>query len=187
MAVNLAPETFFAQAARRRRNIILAIAILIAALLGIAWLTLFWLVRNSTNELTRAEQELAAVEREVERNRPLVDRVSLFEQRLKSFDELLAQHVTWNPMFGDIEKLVPAPVTLEGLNAELKQGTMTLRGSAATVDDIAQMVASLKSRPEKTTMFNNIVVENIVQEDDAETGVRQYMFSLTMAFDATKL
>lgn len=191
--INLAPASQYAAAARRRQRSLYVLAVVIVAAIVVTWAVLFLVRRSSEAALAAASGELAGVETEIARLAPDAERIELFEGRLSALDTLLDSHISWGPVLGGLERLLPPTVVLTSINVNYDQRTMELRGISPNIDEVAQALASLTASEERPTLFRSVTLNQVQREEERdEQGVVvgvSYTFSakLTLANEVAPL
>jgi Tfp pilus assembly protein PilN len=189
--INLAPDTEFRRAAEKRQRLILfmsAIIVLVVIVSGGG----IWLFKVYTERtLARASTNLRAVETEIARLDESAQRVILFEERLKAMDALLNQHVTWDPIVREVERLLPAPAVLQTATFNGRDGMIQITGRTPDLDTVAQTLASLSSQPARTTLFSSAVLRSTKREEQRPEGQTvatvYYTFIADLRFNPTVL
>lgn len=190
-AVNLAPTNpYEALARRRRRTVLSATAILIVLLLAV-WGGIFIWQTSVNTRLTNTQQRLSAVETEIANLQVVADRIVLFEKRLTDLNALLSRHILPNRLLLEVERTLPAGTVLTALSSNLTEGALQMTGRAASVDEIAQTIASLKNRADRPTFFvtTDLLSANRREEGATATtpGAVFYTFDSRLTFDPAKL
>lgn len=166
--INLAPGTQYIIAAKRRRRMVYVASFVLIAVIFIVWGTVFATEKLYENKLTRIKSETAKVNTEIARLDEQAKRVEAFDGRLKALNTLLQQHISWDPMLKDLERLLPPAINLDNLVLAITDKTMTIKGAAATVDDVAQVLASLTNQEGRATAFDSVNVTNAVLKQDID-------------------
>lgn len=189
-SVNLAPGTQYVIAAqRRRRRLLMWSIVLVVALLGV-WAVLFIYAWQLEQRKTALEDQLRGVQLEIAKLDEGARRVTLFEKRLVSLDNLLDLHVSWNVVLQDLEKLLPAGTVLTGFEVSSETGKLSVQGLTSNIDQVAETLASLVNTPTHSTVFSSGTLESIQreeqQQEEGETTV-QYRFSMDLVFSPSLL
>lgn len=189
-SVNLAPGTQYIIAAqRRRRRLFMWSIILVVALLGV-WAALFMYAWQLEQRKTALEDQRRGVQLEIAKLDEGAQRVTLFEKRLASLDNLLDLHISWNVVLQDLERLLPADTVLTGFDVNSETGKLSVQGLTGNIDQVAQTLASLVNTPTHSTVFSGGTLQNIQreeqQQEEGETTV-QYRFSMDLVFDSSLL
>ncbi len=189
--INLAPGSEYAGLISKHRRRTYGLAIVIALLLAAVWGGLFVWQQQLIQNKRALERRLAAVEAEITRLGDQGERVTLFENRLIAVDHLLNQHVAWDPLLQDLERLLPPPVILNHLKIALSEGTLELAGETLDSDVIAQTLASVVSESTRPTIFTSAVLQSVSRLQQAgpagEITSVTYKFTADVAFDPSKL
>lgn len=189
--INLAPESQYLLAIRRRQNRIYYIALFIIVLFLITWAGFVFTENSYQNNLSQAQDDLAAVNTQLAAMGEKASRVSSFEHRTRVLGELLNRRVSWAPVYNELEKLLPAPAILTHMEVDITSSEIKFSGFAPTLDDIAQTLASISSSnaPNKVFISGSVTaVKNINQqttEDAPANNVKQ--FSGTILYNPTAI
>ncbi|MDP3997545.1 MAG: PilN domain-containing protein [bacterium] len=177
--INLAPGTQYALAARRRRQRLFMLSILVMAVLLIVWGGLFLIERVFKQRLGSDQTALAALETEITRVGPDVSRIQLFEGRVQVLGSLLDNHVNWNPLLQELEKLLPPETVLTSLRAGVDNNTVDISGTTPNIDVVAQTLASLADQPDRPTVFSsgNVKSINRVTDKDEQGNITASYFT----------
>lgn len=189
--INLAPGSEYAGLLRKRRRRLHALAVLVSLGIALVWGGFFVFEQQLVQNQRELDSRLASVEAEITRLGDQGQRVTLFEKRLAAVDALLTRHITWDPFFQDLERLLPPPTLMSRLKAILHEGTLELTGVTPDLDIIAQTLASLVSSRERGTFFTSGTLQSVnrlQQENPAGEVVSvQYDFGATLTFDPKQL
>jgi Tfp pilus assembly protein PilN len=151
--INLAPESQYLLAARRRHRRAYIIASVIVLLAVVAWGSAYAFERRAAGNLDEARQELARIQTEISRLGDASKRVSAFEQRSAALGSLLESHLSWAPLLSELERLLPPSTVLSRFSAKSTSSVVEFSGRAPSLDSVAQAIASLTTRPDRQTMF----------------------------------
>jgi Tfp pilus assembly protein PilN len=189
--INLAPGTRYIAVARQQRRRLISIAISLAVILFLIWLTLFMYQRSLNNRQAAIEEQLRGAETEITKIEPDARRIIRFEQRLKILDSLLSTHITWNPLFQQLEKLLPPGTVLTSIQAGQETGRVTIQGATADIDQIAQTLASLLARENHQTIFTKGLLGNVDRQEqrtsDGQVTGAHYNFTADLSFPPSEL
>lgn len=189
--INLAPGSEYAGLIRKRRRRTYGLAILIALTLTLVWGGLFVWQQRLIRDRRDLDRRLAGIEAEITRLGDQGRRVTLFEQRLIATDNLLNQHVAWDPLLQDLEHLLPPPLIVNHLKVGLREGTIELAGETPDSDIIAQALASLVSQSTRPTIFTSGILQSVSRLEQANPAGEiisvSYKFTANLVFDPSKL
>lgn len=189
--INLAPGSEYLGLVRKQRRRAYSLAIVIALALALGWGGLFVWQQQLIQDKRSLERRLAAIEAEITRLGDQAARVTLFEKRLIATDRLLNQHIAWDPLLQDIERLLPPPVVVNHFKVILRDGTVELAGETPDSDVIAQTLASLTSQNTRPTIFTSGILQSISRLQQlnpaGEVVSATYKFTADLTFDPSKL
>lgn len=189
--INLAPGAQYLTVVRRRRRALFAVTAAIIVVVLLVGAVLFWMERRATEGLALAMGQLQTLETKIAELGPEVSRVTLFEERLKALDGLLANHINWVPLLQEIERLQPGATVLTELKADSRKGQLELQGSTPNIDEVAQALASLSTSAGRATMFTSTSLTSVVRKEvttpDSPAVSVQYTFGATADFPLTVL
>ncbi|MEK7556797.1 MAG: hypothetical protein AAB538_02355 [Patescibacteria group bacterium] len=189
--INLAPGSEYLGLVRKRRRRVYAWTFLIAAAVAVVWGGLFVYQQQLIQKKREVDRRLAAVEAEITRLGDQATRVTLFEGRLAAVDDLLSDHVTWDPFLQDLERLLPPPAIVTRIEVNVTEGKVELGGETPDIDTVSQTLASLASTPSRPTIFSSATLENVnrVQQDNiaGEAISVRYEFAASLNFDTAKV
>jgi Tfp pilus assembly protein PilN len=182
--INLAPGAQYVAAARQRRRALYIVIVVVALAAVAAWGGLAFLVQTSERQLEQATMELVAVEGEIARLISESQRITLFERRLVAVSNLLDQHISWGPLLGELEKLLPPPTVLRTLQVENKSDVVAVEGTTPDIDVIAQTLASLTTSANRPTLFSAAHIDSILRQPETDGTGQQtgahYNFSASL-------
>lgn len=185
--INLAPGTQYITELRQRRQRLFVAAAVIAVAVLVVWVALYLFQRQLESQAGSINDRIRGVESEIAKLDTEAERIILFEKRLEDLDGLLNAHVSWNPLLTDLERLLPPTTTLTGLKVETTKNTMTLTGATPNVDEVASLLASLVSSPERKTVFQKASLTSIARREtkdaDGQPVVVSYEFNADLSFD----
>lgn len=189
--INLAPGTEYVALARKRRQRVYGIAVVLLIAIGVVWGGLFLVQQRLEQNKREVQSGLAGVEAEITRLGDEARRVELFADRLEGLAVLLDKHITWDPFLADLERLLPPPVVMDLVQVDVSQGNVSIQGTTPDVEQVAQTLASLVSGPGRLTLFpdaklNGIVREEIVNEV-GETVAATYNFAAELTLETEKI
>lgn len=188
--INLAPTNEYSVAIQKRQRLLLIITGVVIVLLLTFWAILFFLTWQVGQQNEKRQATLSSVETEIAKLRDTAERVVLFERRLQSMDTLLKQHVSWDPLLREIERLLPPSATLQQARMRLDDGTITVNGSTPNLDELAQTVASLTSSTEHPTIFKTVTLTHSERHEEVANNQvlsTVYNFGMEMSFDPQEL
>ncbi|HSX24466.1 MAG TPA: PilN domain-containing protein [Candidatus Andersenbacteria bacterium] len=188
-SINLAPGTEYIIAARKRRQRLYIISICIVAIFGIGFGVLFFMGQSLTSQNEALKKSIQEADANIQASQADALRVSLFEKRLTQTKTLLDNHVKWDQVFADIERLLPPSAVLTGMDAGTDSSTITVEGVTPDIDAVAQTIASLSAGQNHSSFFSNGTVKEVTKgdqnaSDQSKTG---YNFIITLTIDPAKL
>ena len=188
-SINLAPGTEYIIAARRRRQRLYIISIVIVVVFAIGYGVLFFVNQSFANQDEALKGNIQTVDAQIQKSKTDATRVSLFEKRLTETKTLLDAHVKWDQVFADVERLLPANVTLTGIDAGTDTTTVSIQGATPDMDSVAQAIASLSSGANHASMFSNGEVKEVVrvEQKNGDQTTTGYTFTITLTIDPGKL
>lgn len=188
-SINLAPGTQYIITARKRRLRLYAIAVAIIIIFLLGWLGLFMYVQVLTSSSEDVKNQLAVVDQKIQTLRSEASRVAFFEKRLTEVSQLLDNHIGWDKVFADIERLLPADTILTGLDATSGRSALTIQGKTQNVDQIAVALASLNEEQSHPSLFRNGIVKTIQRQEqqNGEANTVLYVFTMTLEFNSEAL
>ncbi len=179
-SINLAPGTQYVIAARKRRRRLYGISLLIVVVFAVGWMLMYGYVLSLRNTSEDIQGQLASANQRIQTLREDAKRVALFEKRLVDIRTLLENHISWDRVFGDIERLLPPDTIITGLDARSDNTTLTLQGRTQNIDQVALAVASLTSSAGVPSVFTSGSVKGVVREE--QEGGAIYTFTMTLEF-----
>lgn len=189
--INLAPESQYLQAIRRRQRRIYFVSLLIILLTLIAWGGFAYTESQSEKKLRAAEDELASVETQLAAMGDKAVRVASFESRTADLGRLMNMRRSWIPLLDEIEKRLPPSAVLTSLHASASNPTVQIIGHASTMDEIAQAFASLTRAGGEQSVIADGSVESVAQfrEEGSEDqpGAEKMGFSGRLEVNASAL
>lgn len=190
-SVNLAPGTQQIVAARRRRRRLLLLTALVLLAVGMAWGGLLWYEQSLNQDHAALQDRLRTVQTEIARLSTSAERVQLFENRLAVLGGLLNQHVRWEPLLQNIERLLPPSVTITALTIDATLGEVSLQGFTTDTDQVAQALASLLSDKTQTVFtdgtYSSIQQKVVAGAEEGAPAQVQYEFGITLSFNPSIL
>lgn len=187
-SINLAPGTQYIMQARKRRRRLLGISIVIVVIVAVVWIGLTFYRQRLETELADIDGQIRNVELEIARIEPNANRIVLFEERLKALDGLLNQHISWNIILQDIERLLPPNTALTTVEAEADTGEINIKGITQNIDQVAVTLASLLNSTDHQTVFisgnlNSINRNQVTAIEDEAPAQIEYTFTAELRFD----
>ncbi len=188
-SINLAPGTQYVVAARKRRVRVFAIAGIVAIIFIVIAVGLFAYNQQISSSQATLNDQVRSVELNIAAIGEDTKRVELFENRLKDLDDLLDKHISLEPLFQDIERLLPAGTTLTTLEIDVENATVHMQGTTTDVDQVAQAIASLVDAETHKTVFTSSTFESIQRNEitNEEAVSIQYTFGLVLTFNPSIL
>lgn len=186
-SINLAPGTQFIVEARRRRRRLFMLSGLIAAVIILLWSVLFFYNRQLQNNQNDIGERIRGVQVEISKLDQDAKRIVMFEERLKALDILLDEHISWNKVLTDIERLLPGDVALTQLEVDSETGGLNISGVTPDIDKVAIALASLIESTDHPTVFKSGHLSGVRRQEspNADTGTANvfYIFSSELEFN----
>ncbi|MEO6077993.1 MAG: PilN domain-containing protein [Candidatus Andersenbacteria bacterium] len=188
-SINLAPGTEYIIAARRRRQRLYGISVAVVLLFAIGYGVLFFIQQSLTNQNEALKTDIQALDAKIQSSKTDATRVALFEKRLTETTGLLNAHVKWDQVFTDVERLLPSSVVLTSVEAGTDASIVTISGTTADMDAVAQTIASLSAGQNHDSMFSNGTIKSVsrVEQKNGDQIVTSYTFTITLNLDIAKL
>ena len=180
-SINLAPGTQYVIAARKRRRRLYGVSMLIVAVFFGGWMLMYGYLLSLRNSSEDLEKELQGVNLRVQTLREDALRVTLFEKRLVDVNTILNNHISWDRVFGDLERLLPPDSVITSFDAQTGSSTVLLQGRTQNIDQIALALASLTSSAGTPSIFESGSVKEIARQEQ-ESGAA-YTFTMTLEFN----
>jgi Tfp pilus assembly protein PilN len=187
-SINLAPGAQQFIAARRGRRRLYLISIFILIIAGVVWAAVALYSGQLTRQAQAYNEQLRAIQTEIARLSDPAERVRRFEARLSVVGTLLDRHISWEPVFQSIERLLPATVTLTGITVTADRGEMILEGTTSDVDQVSQTLASFLAEDDQTVFSDGELLEvsrKTTRTEDEE--IIEYEFQLRLTFSSSSL
>ncbi len=180
-SINLAPGTQYVIAARKRRRRLYGVSILIVAVFFGGWMMMYGYLLSLRNSSDDLQKELQGVNLRIQTLREDALRVTLFEKRLVDVSTILSNHISWDRVFGDLERLLPPDAVITSFNAQSENSTIVLQGRTQNIDQIALALASLTSSAGAPSIFESGTVKEVSRQEQ-ESGAT-YTFTMTLEFN----
>lgn len=166
--INLAPGNQYLIIARRRRRLIYSLSAAIAAVTLAAGVILSFITSRAEQEKNSLQQQVQHLETQIAQASDQVKKIQLFEQRLVTLGDLLANHRTWTPYLQELERLLPPDTILTSLQGDHSSGRIELAGSTANIDNAATALASLKNEAgSHATLFDKATIASVQRAQQA--------------------
>jgi Tfp pilus assembly protein PilN len=188
-SINLAPGTQYIITARKRRIRLYGIAIAIFTIFALGWLGLYTYVAILTKSSEDVKAKITVVDQKIQALNEEAKRVAFFEKRLVDVSQILNNHIGWEKVFGDVERLLPPDTVLTAFDATNGSSTITVQGTTQNVDQIAVALASLTQDVGHPSIFASGSVKTIQREERKEGDIASviYKFTMTLEFDSSAL
>jgi len=190
-SINLAPGTQFIVEARRRRRRLFFLSGLIAAVAILVWAGMFFYNRQLQQQQADLAERIRNVQLEIAKQDEDAKRIVLFEERLKALDILLDQHISWNVVLSDLERLIPADVVLTRLEVNSETGGLSLTGLTPDIDRVSLALASLVENTDHVSSFKDGKLFDVrrqeTRDEAAGTVTSQYVFTAELSFQPSIL
>lgn len=185
-SINLAPGTQYIVAARKRRRNLFALSTAIVLVLVLVWTGLFVYKQQLEGTSEQLASRLRSIEIEIAKLETEAERILLFEKRLVALDTLLNNHTSWNDVFTEIERLMPADTVLTGFEVQGQSGEIRMSGRTGNIDQVAIALASLVNSEGHQSIFTKGAVGSVrrveTEQPDAPPVI-SYQFSGSLQFD----
>lgn len=185
-SINLAPGTQYIISARKRRVRLYAIAILVVGIFALAWMGLYAYQASLQKTDEGLQQKIRTADAQIQTLHNEAVRVALFEKRLGEVKNLLDNHVRWNPIFADLERLLPPDTVITSFDATSSSPKITVQGVTAQMDQVSIAVASLTAGGPQPSVFTSGSVKSIQRQEkpiEGQAPAVSYLFTLTLAFE----
>ena len=188
-SINLAPGTEFIIAARKRRQRLYFAAFVIVLLSGIGFTVLFFIEQSLNAQDEALKTSIQTADTQIEQSQADALRVSLFEKRLTETKSLLDDHVKWDQVFSDVERLLPPATVLTSMDAGTDSSTVAIQGTTPDMDTVAQTISSLSSGQNNVSIFSDGKVKSVdrVEVKNGDQTTVSYTFAITLTIDPSKL
>lgn len=188
-SINLAPGTEYIIAARKRRQRLYGISVGIIVLFAIGFAVLFFIQQSLTTKNDDLKVSIQTATDQIHQSQLDATRVLLFEKRLRETARLLDAHINWNPVFADIERLLPPTTVLTSVEAGSNSNVIIINGATPDIDTIAQAIASLSASANHPSIFKNGSLVSVKKVDvkNGEQTVSSYTFNITLTLDPATL
>jgi len=155
---------------------------------GIGWL--WWETQEVETEIRKDEETVSQVMETSRQFRQQAEAngYNLSDQWIQAlpqhvaFSRELASHqkFSWTQFLNDLETAVPARVSMDAVVLDFQHSTITLSGSALTLDDLSALVNGLEQHP----AFQQIVLSNhkIQKKDDKKRKFSFFAFNLEVTY-----
>ncbi|MDP3741003.1 MAG: PilN domain-containing protein [bacterium] len=141
---------------------------------------LFFSQKKVSAQMLEVEQRAADIEFEVTQiDKGRLEAISV-QSRLKNLDVLLASHLFWSKVFGELESKTYKKVSFQSLQMDQISNRIVLTGFAPTQTDIAKFMVGLKTSPSIQTV--NLKTSKAQQGE--ESG---FTFNIDVFFDSKLL
>lgn len=182
-SVNLAPGTQYAIAARKRRIRLFVVAVIVLIVVAIAWVGLFLYESQLKTQVRGVQEQLSNVQAELASLSDGAKRVEQFEKQINALAAVLKDHIEWEPVLQNVEKLMPPATRLSSLEANAETGELFLSGHTPDIDQLSQAIASLKSdaSPFMLGKLSGVTRVEIPQEEGTPPVI-DYVFDAEFSF-----
>lgn len=184
-SINLAPGTQYVLAARKRQRRLYSISFLIVIVFAAGWMLMYGYLLSLKNTSEDLALQLTSVNQRIQTLREDAIRVTLFEKRLSDVNTLLNNHVSWDRVFGDIERLLPPETVITSFDVKSNSSTITLQGRGQNIDQVALALASLTNPGGIPSVFTNGDIREVSRQEKEEGAT--YAFTMTLEFDKSVL
>ncbi len=178
--------------AQRTRHLVAFVATMASVIsIGLLLLALFFvygvqkqLIRNLDNKIAKSSSSLKKVED--------VDKILTIQNQLSSLTTLHEGKPTASRVFGYLQKTTPGQVSLNKLQLDFSTSTITVGGTAPSLDAVKVYADALKtakytvgSDTTKTSAFTEVVLTSFSRDDKGASFTITAKFSADL-FDTTK-
>lgn len=190
--INLAPGTQYIVAIRKRRRRLFAASAIVVILAAVAWGALGLISAQTIKAKEIVDNQARNLNVTIAQAQSDAGRVVSFEKRLVTLNTLLDRHIVWNPIFTELERLLPAPTVLTSAIFDAESGTIELKGTTTDIDQVAQTMASLRTGPAHQTLFTDGTIQTVARTEvepgpDNPAGLVYYAFTAHVTFNAAAL
>lgn len=190
-SINLAPGTQYLIEARKRRRRLLIISAGIVVVTALVFFGLLLYQSTLDTQISGVQDKIRNVDGQIAELENEAKRIVLFENRLRALDILLNAHVSWNPFFTDLERLLPATTIIKSLDVAADDGKVSLTGITPDVDSSALLLASFLSSQAHPTIFQTGKLGNVARTETRGDGGQvtsvSYQFSANLSFNPSIL
>lgn len=166
--INLAPGTQYILATKRRRRNLYLLSLLVAIIVIAAWGAVVLLEQRSRASLNAVNANIKSLDTEIARLNADAGRVKSFSGRLTALNGLLSQRHSWGPVLKELERLLPASVSLSALDLNRATQKVKVEGTASDLDAVALTIASLTDQPGHPTLFSGVSVNSVTRKDNKD-------------------
>jgi Tfp pilus assembly protein PilN len=166
--INLAPQVQLMLAAKRRQRRLYFLAGSLVVIMLIVWSGLWFISNQYVKTIQAKENQLASYKSQLAGLKSDNTRMNNFESRLASLNKLISQRRSWNPIFQEIEKLIPANTVINTLEADLDLAVIKISAYTPTLDDVSLVIASFENEVNHSTMFQKATVLNANKHSQAD-------------------
>ncbi len=186
--INLAPGTHYIIAARKRRQRLLAVSVGIVLVTAGGWGALVLKLKQTLLHQETLNAAVRTIDLTIAQSENEAKRVVSFEKRLIALNTLLNHHIVWNPIFTELERLLPPPIILLNANFNAESGKIDVKGITSDMDQVAQALASLHATPSRPTLFTSSTLGSVDRVDsrpnpDNPNGGVTYTFNANLTFN----
>jgi Tfp pilus assembly protein PilN len=158
--INLAQETMRNQVIAGRRRMVYLFSIIVLAVVGLVYLGLFLLTRNTEGKVADVEQRIATLEQQLKTRDASGREIKAFSMRLVNIESLLSKHVRWSTALGELEKLVLPSVKVLGLSGGTDAKEVLMDVQVPNIEAAADLVMSLEDNAKSNeTFFSNVTAQ----------------------------
>lgn len=155
-------------------SLYIVIGVLAAELLLYGGMVFFQ--KRAETETRKLEQQVVAVDLEIERHDADRKLAVSFQRRLDNLQTLLDEHVYWTAAFGELEKYSLKTVRLHTLQVNDYDGVFVITGTVPTLTELGKYILGLRTSP-------NVQSVDLFSTSQSETGDAGYEFNAEIKFD----
>jgi hypothetical protein len=135
------------------------------------------------NSLSDADDDIAAYSKEL-KELPNIDKILTVQNQLNTLTGLHNDKVVSSRLFGFLQQLTPSSVSLSSLKVDYLASTITVTGSATSLDQVNVYADTLKSTTymaketkEDTKAFTDVVLASFGRDDKGATYTINFNFA----------
>ena len=186
-SINLAPGTQYVIIARKRKIRLYAIAVGIIIIFLVGGGGLYFYVQSLQSSSDEIKNQITAVDQKIQALREDALRVAFFEKRLTDTSQLLSNHIGWNKVFADLERLLPADTVFTSFDASSSNSSITVKGTTQNIDQVGLALASLTKDVNHASLFEKGSVKTIQrQSQPGAEGASAILYAFDMMLEFNK-
>ena len=175
--------------AERSRRLILSIAVLVSAA-AIASLVLILILSGlQKKHLSDLNRDINSESQQL-KNEPSINQILTVQNQLESLTALHNSKPAVSRLFGYLDQVTPAKVSIDNFSIDFTKMTISISGSSDTISSINQYVDTLKfttyttgSNTSPTKAFSNVVLTSFSVGTSSAPSGSQASYSINMSYD----